>query len=50
MRDATIDVNHILQETNEERDLDVVIKSDLKWQKQCRTTAAKANTICTICG
>ena len=41
MKDETTNVNHILQETNE--DLVVVITSDLKRQKQCRTAAAKAN-------
>ena len=38
-------VTHTLCESNLERDLGVMISSDLKWNRQCSAAAAKANSI-----
>jgi len=34
-----------LENVNEEKDLGVIVSDDLKWEKQCSQTAAKANKV-----
>ena len=36
---------HTLVESNEEKDLGVIVSRDLKWSKQCAVSAAKAKRV-----